>query len=166
MQMVLKPCSHDPGRHLYLQLTFLRKTFVTTSWNKIIILHRDVKCVLLIIFLVQNLISSDNPVSIWLRWIWISPFWLGVKDRYCNTRFFLQEKFLQENEPQKPRNLKKMLRKLKPQMPKLKFLKTLIFPSTLQRFQNWVNFSFFSSLKFFCFSIIKKMTFMVSVKPN
>ena len=62
--------------------------------TKIIILHRDVKCVLLIIFLVQNLISSDNPVSIWLRWIWISPFWLGVKDRYCNTRFFLQEKFL------------------------------------------------------------------------
>ena len=29
----------------------------------------------------------------------------------CSTRFFLPENFLEENEPQKPQNLKKMLRK-------------------------------------------------------
>ena len=36
---------------------FFGKTFVTKSWNKLIILHGDMKCVLLIIFLAQNLIS-------------------------------------------------------------------------------------------------------------
>ena len=41
-------------------------------------------------------------------------------------------------------------------MPKLKFLKTLIFPRALQKLQNGVNFSFFSYLKFFCFSISVK----------
>ena len=41
-------------------------------------------------------------------------------------------------------------------MPELKFLKTLIFPRDLQKLQNWVNCSFFLSLEFFCFSIIKK----------
>ena len=51
-------------------------------------------------------------------------------------------------------------------MPKLKILKTLIFPRALQKLQNWVNFSFFPYLKLFCFSIIKKMTFIISVKPN
>ena len=45
-------------------------------------------------------------------------------------------------------------------------LKTLIFPRALQKLQNRVNFSFFSYLKLFCFSIIKKMMFIVSVKPN
>ena len=33
------------------------------------------------------------------------------------------------------------------------------------KLQNWVNFSAFY-LKFFSVSIIKKMTFIVSVKPN
>ena len=51
-------------------------------------------------------------------------------------------------------------------MPKLQFLVTLIFPRTLQKLHNWLNFSFFSYLKFYCVSIIKKMTFIVSVKPN
>ena len=41
-------------------------------------------------------------------------------------------------------------------MPKLKFLKTLIFPRALQKLQNGVNFSFFSYLKFFRFSISVK----------
>ena len=31
--------------------------------------------------------------------------------RYLKCTFFLKEKFLYENEPQKPQNLKKMLRK-------------------------------------------------------
>ena len=48
----------------------------------------------------------------------------------------------------------------------LTFLKTLIFPRALLKLQNWVNSSFFPYLKFFCFSIIKKMKFIVSVKPN
>ena len=51
-------------------------------------------------------------------------------------------------------------------MPELQFLKTLIFLRALQKLQNWVNFSFFFYSKFFCVSIIKKMTFIVSVKPN
>ena len=51
-------------------------------------------------------------------------------------------------------------------MPKLKFWKALIFPRALEKFQNWVNFSLFSYLKLFCFSIITKMTFIVSVKLN
>ena len=51
-------------------------------------------------------------------------------------------------------------------MLKLQFLKTLIFSRALQKLQNWVHFSFFSYLKFFCVSIIEKMTFIISVKPN
>ena len=34
------------------------------------------------------------------------------------------------------------------------------------KLQNWVNFSFFSYLKLFSVSIIKKMTFVVSVAPS
>ena len=50
-------------------------------------------------------------------------------------------------------------------MPELQFLKTLIFARALEKLQNWVNFSFLS-LKFFSVSIINKMTFIFSVKPN
>ena len=51
-------------------------------------------------------------------------------------------------------------------MPELQFLKTLILWRTLDKLKNRVNFSFFSYLKFFSVSIIKKKTFIVSVKPN
>ena len=37
------------------------------------------KCVSLIIFLVQNLITSDDPIFMWLRWIWNSILWLAVE---------------------------------------------------------------------------------------
>ena len=49
-------------------------------------------------------------------------------------------------------------------MPRLQFLKMLNFPRALQKLQNRVNFSFFSYLKFFPVSIIKKTMFTVSVK--
>ena len=49
-------------------------------------------------------------------------------------------------------------------MPRLQFLKMLIFPRALQKLQNRVNSSFFSYLKFFSVSIIKKTMFTVSVK--
>ena len=42
--------------------------------------------------------------------------------------FFLKEKLLSENEPQNPKNLKKMLENIFPQMSEQQFLKTLIFP--------------------------------------
>lgn len=29
---------------------------------------------------VQNLITSDNAISMWLQWIWNSSFWLGVEN--------------------------------------------------------------------------------------
>ena len=48
-------------------------------------------------------------------------------------------------------------------MPKMKFLKTLIFPRALEKLQNRVNFSFISYLKFFCFTILTKLTFTVGV---
>ena len=51
-------------------------------------------------------------------------------------------------------------------MPELQFLKSQIFPRALLKLQNWVNFSFFSYLKYFSVSVIKKMTFIFSVKPN
>ena len=41
---------------------FWGEKFVTTSWNKLIILRGDIKYILLIIFLVQNLITSDNVI--------------------------------------------------------------------------------------------------------
>ena len=47
--------------------TFLGKMFGIISWNRLIIFNGDMKCVLLISFLVQNLITSDNPISTWLR---------------------------------------------------------------------------------------------------
>ena len=45
--------------------------------------------------------------------------------------FFIKENFLYENEPQKPENFTKMLKKHQPQIPELQFLKTLIFPRAL-----------------------------------
>ena len=44
---------------------------------------------------------------------------------------FLYEKFSQENEPQKPQNLRKMLRKSSVSVLELQFLKTMIFPRAL-----------------------------------
>ena len=49
-------------------------------------------------------------------------------------------------------------------MTRLQVLKMLNFPRALQKLQNRVNFSFFSYLKFFSVSIIKKTMFTVSVK--
>ena len=49
-------------------------------------------------------------------------------------------------------------------MTRLQVLKMLNFPRALQKLQNRVNFSFFSYLKLFSVSIIKKMMFTVSVK--
>ena len=43
------------------------------------ILHANMKYVFLIIFLVQDLITSDDPISIWLPWIWNARFWVGVE---------------------------------------------------------------------------------------
>lgn len=40
---------------LPIQLTFFRETFITTSWNKLIFLHGDMKCVLETISLAQKL---------------------------------------------------------------------------------------------------------------
>ena len=65
-----------------------------------------------------------------------------------------------------PKTLRKCKGNLQPQMIKLQFLKTLIFPRALQTLQNWGNISFFSYLKFFCVSIIEKITFIISVKPT
>ena len=58
--------------------TFLGEKFGMISWNRLIIFNGDMKCVLLISFLVQNLITSDNSISMWLCWIWNSAFWLEV----------------------------------------------------------------------------------------
>ena len=52
-------------------------------------------------------------------------------------------------------------------MAELQFLKTLIFPRSLCKLQNWVYFSTSSYSKFFIINgstII--ITFIVSVKPN
>ena len=51
-------------------------------------------------------------------------------------------------------------------MPELQFLERLIYPRALKKLENWVNFRSSSHLKFFSVCIIKKMTFIVSVKPN
>ena len=38
------------------------------------------KRALLISFLVQNLITSDNPIFMWLRWIEKSAFWIEFEN--------------------------------------------------------------------------------------
>ena len=81
------------------------------------------------------------------------------------TFYFYKKAFYKKIGLKNPKTWRKYLENLQPQMSKQK-LKTLIFPRALQKLQIWVNFSFFSNLKFFCFSIIKKMTFINSVKPN
>ena len=48
------------------------------SSHFVIILDEDMKFVFAMIFHVQNLITLDNPISMWLWWIWNSRFWLGV----------------------------------------------------------------------------------------
>ena len=60
--------------------TFLGEKFGIISWNRLIIFNGDMKCVVLISFLVQNIITSDNPISMWLWWKWNSAFWLEVEN--------------------------------------------------------------------------------------
>ena len=59
---------------------FFGEKFGIISWSRLIIFNGDMKCVLLISFLAQNLIISDNPISMWLRWIRNSAFWLEVEN--------------------------------------------------------------------------------------
>ena len=66
----------------------------------------------------------------------------------------------------KKKKQKKKKENVKKTLKTQKLKKTLIFPRVLQKLQTWVKFTFFSCLKFFCFPIIKKMMFIVSVKPN
>ena len=61
-----------------------------------------------------------------------------------------------------PETLRKCYKSLQSQIPKLKFSKMLIFLRALQKLQTWVNFSFF----LFWIILFRKMTFIVSVKPN
>ena len=56
--------------------TFLGEKFGIISINHF---NGDMKSVL-ISYLVQNLITSDNPISMWLWWIWNSAFWLEVEN--------------------------------------------------------------------------------------
>ena len=69
-------------------------------------------------------------------------------DINTNTRFSYQKKFYQKMSLKNTKALRKRKENLQPQMPKLKFLKTLVFPRALQKLQN-CNFSFFSYLNFF-----------------
>ena len=60
--------------------TIFGENFGIIYWNRLIIFNGDMKCVLLIGFLVQNLITSVNPISMWLCWISNSAFWLEVEN--------------------------------------------------------------------------------------
>ena len=60
--------------------TFLGEKLGIISWNRLIIFNGDTKCVLLVSFLVQNFITSDNSVSNVNWWIWNSAFWLEAEN--------------------------------------------------------------------------------------
>ena len=57
---------------------------------------------------------------------------------------------MQENEPQKPQNLKKALKNLQPLMPEPQFLKTLIFPRSFEKLQIEYILGFLSEDFFLC----------------
>ena len=76
----LCPINHKNCRSWNSRPTFFWEKFGIISWNRLIIFNIHVKYVLLISFLVQNLITSDNPISMRLRWIWNSVFWLEVEN--------------------------------------------------------------------------------------
>ena len=61
-QRVLKPCSYGPGDTSTHNSHFMGKRRLSHPEKKII-LHGDMKSVSLIIFLVQNIITSDNRTS-------------------------------------------------------------------------------------------------------
>ena len=84
---VLKPSFHDPGGTSQITCILFGKQFVISSWNKLIILHGDIKSVLLNIFFAQNLTTSDNANSIQLWWIWTSTFWLGVENLKSSRQY-------------------------------------------------------------------------------
>ena len=63
--------------------------------------------------------------------------------RFYTRFFFYQKNFYKKMSLKKPKTLKKCLKNLQPQMAKLNFLKTLIFPRALQKLQNLIHFSFF-----------------------
>ena len=90
-----------------------------------------------------------------IRWPNYFIVWLPLlREILGNTNFFYKKIFYKKMSLKNPKTLRKCWENLQPQMPKLKILKMLIFPRALQKLQNWVNFSFFSYLKFFCFSIV------------
>ena len=60
--------------------TFFGEKLGIISGNRLIIFNGDTKCVLLVSFLVQNFITSDNPVSNVNWWIWNSAFWLEAEN--------------------------------------------------------------------------------------
>ena len=57
-----------------------------------------------------------------------------------------------------PKTLRKCSENLRPQMPGLQFLKTLIFARALSKLQNSINFTIFSYFRFFAVFIINGST--------
>ena len=53
----------------------------------------------------------------------------------------LKNNFYEEINLKNPKTLRKCKNFLRPQMPELRFLKTLIFPKALLKLQNLVNFN-------------------------
>ena len=68
-----------PWGHMYPKFTFFKGN-VYYHILELIILHEDMNCVILVIFLVQNLIPLINLIFIWLRWIWNWTFRLGFEN--------------------------------------------------------------------------------------
>ena len=84
----LCPINHKSCRSWDLRTHIFGGKFDIISWNRLIIFNEDMKCILLISFLVQNLITSENPISMWIRWIWKSSYWLEVGNlRKLETMF-------------------------------------------------------------------------------
>ena len=72
LQRVLKFRSREP-LYPYNSFSFLENVFVTTYWNKLIILHRDMECILQTIFLTQKVTTSDNPILFYLFFVCPTP---------------------------------------------------------------------------------------------
>ena len=92
--------------------------------------------------------SSSDVTMVILVASWISdPSWLSLFVSFVIflslTRFFYERKIYKKMILKNPKTLRKYEENIQPQKPKLKFLKTLIFPRTPQKIQNWVNLSFF-----------------------
>ena len=121
---------------------------------------------------ISSRMLSDNNVKVKLRlYAKISTqleqtelkFSFHVNELKIITRFFYKKIFYKKMSLKNPKNLRKSLKNLQPQMTEPQFLETLIFPQATQKLQNRVNFSFSPIYNSFVSPLLRKWRLLLEL---